>query len=115
MSIVENFHGYEFKNPLLRMQEYVEIIKLILSGNTVNYSGEIFNLKNFTLLIKPPRKEIPIYLAAVNQKMMELAWRIADGVIFYLRPKIEMEKTIHVMQSKRKIDVTCQFNHLRFP
>ncbi|MCH7757966.1 MAG: LLM class flavin-dependent oxidoreductase [Thaumarchaeota archaeon] len=107
-SIVEDFHGYEFKNPILRMKEYVEIIKIILSGNPVNYSGKFFELKNFTLLIKPPREKIPIYLAAVNKKMVELTWKIADGVIFYLRPIDEMKKTIQTMQSKRKINVTCQ-------
>jgi len=106
--IVEDFHGSKFDNPVLRMKEYVEIIKMVLSGTSINYSGEIFNLKNFTLLIKPPRKTIPIYLAAVNQKMVNLAWDISDGVIFYLRPLKEMKKTIQIMQSKRKIDVTCQ-------
>ena len=107
-SIVEDFHGYKFENPILRMTEYVEIIKMGLSGKPVNYSGKIFNLKNFTLLIKPHRAKIPIYLAAVNQKMVNLAWDVSDGVILYLRPLIEMKKTIQKMQSKRKIDVTCQ-------
>jgi len=107
--IVKDFHGIEFKKPILRMKEYVEIIRLILTGNPVNYLGEIFNLKNFTLLIKGPRKNIPIYLAAVNQQMVELTWNIGDGVIFYLRPLDEMKKTIQTMQSKRKIDVSCQF------
>jgi len=107
-AIVENFHGIEFKNPVTRMKEYVEIIKLVLSGNSVNYSGKIFNLKNFTLLIKPPREKIPIYLAAVNKKMVDLTWNIADGVIFYLRPLEEMKKTIPTMQKQKKIDVTCQ-------
>ena len=108
-AIVEDFHGSEFKNPVLRMKEYVEIIKLILTGKSVNYKGEIFNLKNFTLLIKAPREKIPIYLAAVNQQMVELTWKVGDGVIFYLRPLDEMKKTIKTMQSKRKIDVACQF------
>ena len=108
LPIVETFHGYEFERPLQRMKEYVEIIKLVLSGNPVNYSGEIFNLKNFTLLIKPQRTSIPIYLAAVNQKMIDLTWEVADGVIFYLRPKKEMKETIEKMQAKKKIDVTCQ-------
>jgi alkanesulfonate monooxygenase SsuD/methylene tetrahydromethanopterin reductase-like flavin-dependent oxidoreductase (luciferase family) len=108
LPIVETFHGYKFENPLQRMKEYVEIIKLTLSGKQVNYNGEIFNLKNFTLLIKPKRNHIPIYLAAVNQKMVNLAWEIGDGVIFYLRPINEMKKTISKMQSTRKIDVTCQ-------
>ena len=107
-AIVENFHGIEFKNPVTRMKEYVEIIRLTLSGKPVNYSGDIFNLKNFTLLINPPRQKIPIYLAAVNKKMVELSWSIADGVIFYLRPKEEMKKLIQEMHSKKKIDVTCQ-------
>jgi alkanesulfonate monooxygenase SsuD/methylene tetrahydromethanopterin reductase-like flavin-dependent oxidoreductase (luciferase family) len=106
--IVEDFHGYEFKNPILRMKEYVEIINLILSGKKINYSGKIFNLKNFTLLIKPPRPKIPIYMAAVNERMVNLAWDISDGVIFYLRPLAEMKDIIKKMQSKRKIDVTCQ-------
>ena len=50
------------------MKEYVEIIRLVLSGKQINYDGEIFNLNNFTLLIKPKRESIPIYLAAINQK-----------------------------------------------
>ncbi len=106
--IVEDFHGYRFENPVLRMKEYVEIIRIALSGKQVNYSGKIFTLKNFTLLIKPYRKKIPIYLAAVNKKMVDLTWEISDGVIFYLRPLNEMKQTIQKMQSKRKIDVTCQ-------
>lgn len=106
--IVEDFHGYQFQNPILRMKEYVQIIRLALSGNKINYDGKIFNLKNFSLLVKPPRGKIPIYLAAVNQKMVNLTWSIADGVIFYLRPIHEMKNTIQKMQSERKIDVTCQ-------
>ena len=106
--IVEDFHGQKFEKPVQRMKEYVEIIRQILSGQQVNFSGEIFNLKNFTLLLKPQRKEIPIYLAAINQKMVELTWEIADGVIFYLRPLDEIKKTISKMQEKRKIDVACQ-------
>lgn len=106
--IVENFHGYRFEKPLTRMREYVEIIRLITSGKKINYVGNIFNLKNFSLLIKPKRAKIPIYLAAVNEKMVNLAWDIGDGVIFYLRPTDELKKTIKKMQAKKKIDVSCQ-------
>ena len=106
--LVEDFHGDMFERPLKRMKEYVEIIRLILSGKQINYSGEIFSLKNFSLLIKPPRNTIPIYLAAVNQKMVELAWEIADGVIFYLRPKNEIKSTLAKMENKKKIDTTLQ-------
>ncbi len=108
MPIVEDFHGMKFEKPVSRMKEYVEIIRLVLSGKQVNYDGNFFKLKNFSLLIKPPRNSIPIYLAAVNQKMVELTWDIADGVIFYLRPISELKNTIEKMQNKKKIDVSCQ-------
>lgn len=106
--IVEAFHGQKFERPLQRMIEYVEIIRLAISGKQINYNGVLFNLKNFTLLTKPTRDSIPIYIAAINQKMVNLAWDIGDGVIFYLRPLDEMKDTISRMQSKKKIDVTCQ-------
>ena len=106
--IVENFHGNSFDSPVQRMKEYVEIIRLTLQGEKINYSGIIFTLKDFSLLTKPIRKEIPIYLAAINQKMVEMTWDIADGVIFYLRPKNEMKETISKMQKKKKIDTTLQ-------
>jgi len=106
--IVEDFHGNEFETPVQRMREYVEIIRLSLSKKQINYSGKIFNLKNFTLLIEPKRQSIPIYLAAINQRMVNLAWELGDGVIFYLRPLDEMKKTISKMQLERKIDVACQ-------
>ena len=106
--IIEDFHGEKFETPVQRMREYVEIIRLSLSKKQINYSGKIFNLKNFTLLIEPKRQSIPIYVAAINQKMVNLTWELGDGVIFYLRPLDEMKKTISKMQSERKIDVACQ-------
>jgi len=107
-SIIQEWHGLKLEKPLQRMREYVEIIRLAVSGKKVDYNGKLFQLKNFTLLIKPPRSEIPIYLAAVNQKMVDLTWEIADGVIFYLHPISELQNTIQKMQSRKKIDVASQ-------
>ena len=106
--IIEDFHGQSFESPIQRMKEYVDIIRLALNGKKINYSGKIFSLKDFSLLVKPLRNEIPIYLAAINKKMVELTWNIADGVIFYLRPKDEMKKIIPNMQKTRKIDTSLQ-------
>ena len=106
--IIQGLHGYRFEKPLRRMKETVEIIRLALSGKKIDYTGEIFSLRGFTLLVKPPRQHIPIYIAAINQKMTELTWAIGDGVIFYLRPITEMRQTIAKMQKKRTIDVACQ-------
>ena len=107
-AIVEDWHGARFLQPVARMREYVEIIRLVLSEKKCNYEGKFFQLKNFTLLVSKPRKEIPIYLAAINRKMVDLTWEIADGAILYLRPLAELKNTIPKMQNKRKIDVACQ-------
>jgi len=106
--IIEDFHGQSFESPVQRMKECVDIVKLALSGKKINYSGKIFSLKDFSLLVKPLRNEIPIYLAAINKKMVELTWDVADGVIFYLRPKDEMKTTITNMQKRKKIDTSLQ-------
>lgn len=107
-TIVDDWHGLKFYRPLHRMREYVKIIRLIIEGNKISYDSDQFHIKNFSLLIHPPRKQIPIYIAAVNQKMVELTWEIGDGVIFYFRPINEIQKTIQKMQQIRKIDVACQ-------
>ena len=106
--IIEDFHGQSFESPVQRMKECVDIVRLALSGKKINYSGKIFSLKDFSLLVKPLRNEIPIYLAAINKKMVELTWDVADGVIFYLRPKDEMKTTITNMQKRKKIDTSLQ-------
>ena len=106
--IIENLHGYRFQRPLSRMREYVEVVRKAASGQKISHDGEFFKLRGFSLLIKPARDSIPIYLAAVNEGMLRLSWEIADGVILYLRPINEMKRTINKMQSKRKIDAACQ-------
>lgn len=107
-AIIENWHGLEYAKPTSRMKEYVDIIHKILSGEKVIHDGKIFHLRDFSLLIKPTRKKIPIYLAAINKKMIDLTWDIADGIIFYLQPIDVLQKIIADMQKKRKIDVACQ-------
>lgn len=107
-AIVGGLHGYSFEDPLGRMREYVRIIRMITAGEKIEHSGPHFELKGFRLLIRPPRRIIPVYLAAVNSRMTRLAWEIGDGVIFYLRRPGELKRTVGSAQSGKKIDVACQ-------
>ena len=43
--VIEGFHGVEFDRPLRRLKEYTEIIKMALSGQRINYEGEIYTLQ----------------------------------------------------------------------
>lgn len=80
----ENWHGIKHEKPVQRTREYVEIIRLILSGKRVNYKGEIFNLKNFSLQSEPLRRNIPIYLASLGSRNLQLTGEIADGWLPFL-------------------------------
>ena len=109
-AIVSGLHGMPYESPLLRVKESMDVIRLALSGKKIDYHGQIFDLSGFKLLIDPVRNSIPIYIAAVNPKMVNLAWSSADGVIFYLRPIHEMRNTINQMRAEheRNIKVACQ-------
>lgn len=85
-AVIENWHGLKFEKALRRTEEYVDIIRLILSGARADYEGEIFSLKNFRLQFKPVRDSVPIYIAAIGPKNIALTGRLADGWIPFLIP-----------------------------
>jgi 5,10-methylenetetrahydromethanopterin reductase len=92
-AIVENWHGLKFDRPLGRIKEYIECLRLMTSGEKVNYNGQFFKINNFKILHEPKRKQIPIFMAAINKKMVSLASNLADGALLYLRPFEELKKT----------------------
>jgi len=84
--VSEGWHGVRFDKPLTRTREYVDIIRLALARERVRYDGEFFTLplpdgpgKALTLTVHPVRDRIPIYLAAIGPRNLELAGEIADG------------------------------------
>ena len=83
--VSEGFHGVRFAHPLGRTREYVDIVRLALGRKPVAYDGKYFQLplpdgpgKALRLTMHPTR-DIPIYLAAVGPKSLELTGEIADG------------------------------------
>jgi 5,10-methylenetetrahydromethanopterin reductase len=73
--------GIKFEKSLRTMREYVEIIRLILTGESVEYQGQIHTLKGTKLEFRPFRTIVPTYIAARGPKMFQLAGEIADGVL----------------------------------
>jgi F420-dependent oxidoreductase-like protein len=84
--VSEGWHGVRFDHPLARTREYVDIVNLALARKPVQYDGEHWQLplpdgagKALRLTVHPVREHIPIYLAAVGPKNLELTGEIADG------------------------------------
>ena len=74
-------HGLTFSEPLQRLKECVEIIRALLRDGEVSYPGKIFNIKRFDLWFEPFRKEIPIYLAGVFPKVLQICGEISQGAM----------------------------------
>jgi F420-dependent oxidoreductase-like protein len=84
--VSEGWHGVRFDKPLGRTREYVEIVRMALRRETVRYDGEHFRLplpdgpgKPIKLTVHPVRTDIPVYLAAVGPRNLELTGEVADG------------------------------------
>lgn len=77
--IVSSWNGQPWDRPLTRARETIEVLRLMFSGERVDYSGRCIDVKGFRLAPKP--KSVPIYLGALNPQMLRLAGRIADGVV----------------------------------
>src|SRR5215217_2236334 len=84
--VSEGWHGVRFDKPLARTREYVEIVRMALRRETVRYDGEHFRLplpdgpgKPIKLTVHPVRTDIPVYLAAVGPRNLELTGQVADG------------------------------------
>ncbi|HXV83119.1 MAG TPA: LLM class flavin-dependent oxidoreductase [Candidatus Binatia bacterium] len=72
--------GIESPRPLRTMREYVEILRGFLSGETVSFHGEMFQVNGAKMGFVPSRA-IPMYLTAVRPKMLQLGGEIGDGVL----------------------------------
>ncbi len=110
--VSEGWHGVRFAKPLARTREYVDIVKLALARKPVAYDGDHYTLplpdgpgKALRLGFHPPREQIPIYLAAVGPKNLELAGEIADGwlAIFYA-PEFADEHLATVAAGRARVD-----------
>jgi alkanesulfonate monooxygenase SsuD/methylene tetrahydromethanopterin reductase-like flavin-dependent oxidoreductase (luciferase family) len=91
--VIEHFHGVPFEKPLRRLREYVEIFKMLIAGEPLNYEGEIFRLqRGFRLEYDRPRTEIPVYIAAITPRSIRQTGAVADGIIPIHWPKSQFRR-----------------------
>ena len=72
--------GIESPRPLKTMREYVDVLRRFLSGETVNFQGEMFHI-NGAKMGFVPTNPIPMYVTAVRSRMLQLGGEIGDGVL----------------------------------
>ncbi len=88
--VVEGWHGEPWGKPLAKAREYIELVRAALRRETLEFEGEHYSVpyggpdatglgKPLKLMMRPLRAEIPIYLASLRRRSVELATEIADG------------------------------------
>jgi F420-dependent oxidoreductase-like protein len=95
--VIEGFHGVKYDAPLGRTREIVEICRKVWTRERVVHDGRYYHLplaagegtglgKPLKIIAKPVRDRIPIWVASLGPKNVEMTAEIADGwlPIFYL-------------------------------
>lgn len=68
-------------SPVEVLREYIESMRLLLTGEKVSYHGKFVNFDNVGLGWKPIRSNVPIYVPATASVGLRLAGQVGDGVI----------------------------------
>ena len=83
--VIEGWHGIRFERPVQRLREIVEIVRMACRGERVSYRGKVYELplpggegKALRGSAKP-QPDIPIYLATLSPKSLEMTGEVADG------------------------------------
>ncbi len=84
--VSEGWHGVRFAKQLQRTREYVEVVRMMLRRERVEYRGETLELplpdgpgKALKLTIGTVQERVPVYIAAIGPKNVALTAEIADG------------------------------------
>ena len=82
--VIEGLHGAGFAHPLARMRETVEIVRQVFTGEKLSYAGSQYQIprpggEGLPMRVSLPPVSVPVYLAALSPKMLELTGEIADG------------------------------------
>jgi len=83
--VIEGWHGIRFERPVMRLRETVEIVRRAARGERLAYKGKIYELPlpggegKALRSAARPQPEIPIYLATLSPRSLEMTGEIADG------------------------------------
>tara|TARA_Y100001970_G_scaffold287575_1_gene412591 strand:- start:3545 stop:4558 length:1014 start_codon:yes stop_codon:yes gene_type:complete len=115
-NVIEHFHGIDYQKPLRRMREYIDIFKILISGEKLFYDGEIYKLeRGFRLEYDRPRNYIPIYIASLTPKSIKQSGEIADGIFPIHWPKEQfsslrkgLQEGADLMDSNKSLTIAPQ-------
>ncbi|MBI5054473.1 MAG: LLM class flavin-dependent oxidoreductase, partial [Chloroflexi bacterium] len=98
--------GIERRKPLLAMRETIEVMRRLLRMENVTFHGEFHHVTGIELDVVHGRREprnVPIYIGATGDAMMEMTGEIADGcVLNYCVPPAYNDKAMELLEKGAK-------------
>jgi F420-dependent oxidoreductase-like protein len=95
--VIEGWHGVAFDRPVERTREIVEICRRVWRREVITHAGSCYQIplppeqgtglgKPLKMITRPPRARIPIFVAALGPKNVEMTAEVAEGwlPIFYV-------------------------------
>jgi probable F420-dependent oxidoreductase len=95
--IITRWHGVPYDRPLERARESLAVLRTVLGGGRSDYDGRQVHSRGFRLRW-PPDQSPPILLAAMNERMLELAGAAADGVCLTFLPVDGVASTLAAIE-----------------
>ena len=88
-------HGApKLDRPIARMREYVALLRECLSGESVTFEGDFWQVKRFRLAVRLGERRPKIVMAALGPQMLKLAGEVADGVLLNYIPVSHVDASI---------------------
>ena len=85
--VTSKWHGAPYGDrPLARVREYVTLLQQCLSGETVSFKGDFYEVSRFRLGVKLGDRRPKVVIGALNPAMLRLAGELADGVLLNYLP-----------------------------
>ncbi len=81
---MEGQFGFDFSRPIRHMREYLTCLTALFGGQSVDFTGEEFRIRNFTLTPPPGVTPPPILVAALGPQMLRLAGRLSAGTAIWV-------------------------------
>jgi 5,10-methylenetetrahydromethanopterin reductase len=85
--------------PFAALTDTMQILRALLRGEELTYRGRVFSVDRVALGFRPPRPDMPIYLASMGDRSLALCGRLADGLIVSnLCPPGYTERAVAIVQ-----------------
>jgi probable F420-dependent oxidoreductase len=93
--VTGQWHGAPYGDrPVARVREYVALVRACLSGEAVTFDGDFWSVKRYRLGVRLGERRPKIVIGALNERMLQLAGQVADGVLLNYIPASHVDWSV---------------------